>query len=310
MKKILTAFLLLFAGITVFSQDLPFSKLYLFDQTLLNPAIGARYDFLTVKLSGSEQWVKLPKNPQTQALSFNMKLKNKMGFNGAILNENYGVVGNTGIKLSYFYYTKLNTKGDLLSFGISLSAFNYSFNTSELNPEEIDPALTGENLSAFIPNAGLGVYYQKKDLSLGFSAANLIPYKPNIFNTDIEPTKTRSYYVYGEYRFKNEINTFAVVPSVLFNLDEKFNREINLNAKLIFNNAVWLGFSYRDALSGETYAIHNFLAIVGFNFFKRLNIAYGYDFGLFSARNVMGGSHNFLVGYNFIKIDKDVPMYF
>ncbi len=310
MKKLLTVFVVLVIGFYAFSQDLPFMKNYLFDQTLLNPAIGARYDFMTVKLTGSEQWTKLPENPQMQTLSFNMKFKNKMGFNAALMNEKYGVVKNPGLKLSYFYYTKLSTKGDFISFGISFSGFQYSFSSANLSTEVPDPAITNQNMSGFFPNASIGVFYKKNVISLGFSAGNLIPYKPNLFNNEQEPTKTRTYFFYGDYQFKNEINTFAVVPSVLFMVDERLQRQINLNAKMIFSNAVWIGISYRDAITTSEYAIHNVLAMVGFNFFKRLNIGFGYDFGLFSIRTLLGGSRSVLIGYNFIKIDKDVPMYF
>lgn len=310
MKKIVATITILLISIISFSQDLPYGKHYLFDQTLLNPALGARYDFIAVKLVGSQQWIQLPENPQIQSLSFNMKFKNKMGFNAAILNEKYGAIGNTGLKLSYFYYTKLNYKGDFISFGASGSFFNYSFNTNELHPEEIDPTLVSGNLSAFFPNAGVGIYLQRQDLSLGFSAGNLLPYKPNLFNSPDEPFKTRTYFLYGEYRFKNEINTFAVVPSALIYIDENLHRQVNINTKLIFQNVFWVGLSYRDAITGDAYAVHNIVSMVGFNFFKRLNIGYSYDFGLFSARNILGGTHSALIGYNFINIDKDMPMYF
>jgi hypothetical protein len=96
----------------------------------------------------------------------------------------------------------------------------------------------------------------------------------------------------------------------MFNIDEKFKREINLNTKIIFNNMFWLGLSYRDALSINTYDVHNILTMIGFKFFKRLNIAYGYDVGILSVRSVLGGTHTILIGYDFIKGKKDVPMFF
>lgn len=310
MKKIITIIFILFISITSFSQELPHAKQYLLDQTLMNPAIGARYDFMMIKLVGKEKWIQLPEHPKVQSLSFNMKFKNKMGFNTAFLHESYGAVSNTGFKLSYFYYTKLNTKGDFISFGIYASFSEYSFNILKLNPNEIDPAISNNSMTAFVPNAGIGIYYQVDKLSLGFSAGNLLPYKPNIFDSPDEPFKTRTYFLYSEYRFQNEINTFAIVPSIGFIINERLQREVNINTKLIFVNAVWVGLSYSDALTSNSYAARNIMTLIGFNFFKRLNIAYGYEFGLFSARNVIGSSHNLLVGYNFIKINKDVPMYF
>lgn len=310
MKIIITFSIIFLSIICAFSQELPYAKHYLFDQTLLNPALGARYDFMTVKLTGNEQWTKLPNNPRTGTISFNMKFRNKMGFNASLLHENYGAISNPGFSFSYFYYTKLNTKGDMLSFGVSGSVFQYSLNTANLITDNPEPNLIGNKISTIYPNAGFGVYYQKQDFSISFSAGNLLPFSHNLFDSDDEPYKTRTYFLYTDYQFKNEINTLAFVPSIVFFIDEKLYRQIHLNSKLIFENAFWVGLSYRDAISTNEYAIHNLLAMVGFNFFKRLNLAYGYDFGLFSARPLLGGSHSFMVGYNFIKTNKDVPMYF
>jgi type IX secretion system PorP/SprF family membrane protein len=291
-----------------YSQDLPFYKNYIFDQTLLNPALGAKYDFMTLKLTGSNQWTSLPNNPIMQTLSFNLKYKNKMGFNLAILNEKYGIITNAGFKLSYFYYIKLNTKGDLLSFGISGSLMQFKMDYTQLYYQDLDPVIPNETVSDGYPNAGFGMFYQKQNLSLGFSAGNLFPYKPSFFNETLEPNKARVYFLYADYNFTNEIKTFSVVPSIMIMLDENMQRQINLNAKIMYRSFFWAGISYRDALSGDDYAMHNILAMLGFQFFKRLNIGYGYDFGVLST-SLFGSTHNFYIGYNFIKKDKDIPMF-
>ncbi len=309
-SKIFLIFMFFVFPAYLFSQDLPFAKQYIFDQTLLNPALGAKYDFISLKLSASDQWQKLPKNPQTQAFSFNMKFKNTMGFNAALLNEQYGVIRNSGLKFSYFYYTKLNVKGDYLSYGVSAGLMQYNFEFPQNEIYSNDPSLNTGSLSYIYPNAGLGIYYHHNDLALGFSAGNLIPYKPKALSDTSAQTRTRTYFFYADTKFANEINTIALIPSVLLSVDEKFKRQININSKLVFYNKFWLGLSYRDALSNDAYAIHNLLTMVGFKVFKRLNIAYGYDFGILSVRSVMGGTHFFMIGFDFIDTRKQVPMYF
>jgi len=259
MKKYFLTIVMIFAGMLVFSQDLPFARQYMFDQTLLNPAIGSRNDFITIKLTGNQQWTQMPRNPLSQTLSYNMKFINKMGFNAALLNDRYGVINNSGLKLSYFYYTKLNTKGDYISFGASVSGYNYAIKMSQLNPATPDPRLSGDNMNTFFMNAGIGVYYEKDKLSLGLSAGNLVPYKPSFANTDLEPSQSRTYTLYGEYRIKNEINTMAVVPSLLFSIDELRRKEVNINTKLIIQNVVWFGVSYRDAITLQAQAMHKYL---------------------------------------------------
>jgi len=309
-KKSILVILLSVLYFSTNAQELPFTKHYIFDQTILNPALGAKYDYFSVKLTGTDQWVSLPDHPQTQTLTFNMKFKNSMGFNAAILNELYGAVQNTGIKLSYFYYTRLNKQGDYISYGLSASLMQNRFGLPTDGSYVGDPTLNQGILSVLYPNVSAGVYYNMDDISLGFSATNLIPYKPQVLNTTYEPNRTRTYFLYGETKFANEINTFAVIPSVMFMIDEKLQREIDLNGKMVFQSKYWVGISYKDALSFNSYAIHNFMAMVGFKFFKKLNISYGYDFGVLAVRSVYGGTHYFMIGYDFINPRGKYPMYF
>jgi len=310
MKKIAQLILLLIAINTTFAQDLPFAQQYIFDQTLLNPALGAKYDFISVKLNGRERWMNMPEHPQVQSLTYNMKFNNNMGFNAAVLNEKYGSIHNSGLKFSYFYFTKLNTHGDYISYGVSGSLMNFGFDLSSSSQYTDDPTISQADFSYFYPNAGLGIYYHQDELSLGFSAGNLLPYKPKISILTTEPIKTRTYFFYAENTFANPINTFAVIPSILFSVNEKFHRQINVSTKMVFNNIFWVGIGYRDALEGGVYATHNALAMTGFKFFKRLNFSYGYDIGVLSSRAVLGGSHFFMIGYDFINPRDRVPMYF
>ncbi len=310
MKKIISIIILFIFINSAFSQDIPFQRQYLFDQTLLNPALGAKYDFVSVKLTGAEQWTNIPENPENQTLTLNMKFENSMGFNVAILNEKYGKIQNSGFKFSYFYYTKLNVYGDYISYGISASLMNLYLQLPKGEQYSTDPTLTQNSLSYFYPNAGLGVYYHHESIDLGFSAGNLLPYKPNISTLVTEPAKTRTYYFYGDTKFANEINTFAVIPSAMFSIDEKLNRQLHLSSKVVFNNAVWFGLAYKDALASGTYAMHDVMGMIGFKFFKRINFSYGYQTNIFSTRSTLGGTHSFMIGYDFINPQKRVPMYF
>ncbi|MBN2891640.1 MAG: PorP/SprF family type IX secretion system membrane protein [Bacteroidales bacterium] len=310
MKKILLIISIFLAISEAYSQDLPFVQQYIFDQTLLNPALGAKYDFVSIKLSGVEQWMNMPNHPKNQTFSYNMKFNNNMGFNAALLNESYGEIQNSGIKFSYFYYTKLNVRGDYISYGVSGSAMNFQFNLSNDSQYSNDPTISQSDLSYLYPNAGLGIYYHHDEISLGFSAGNLLPYKPKISILVTEPTRTRTYFFYAETKFANPINTFAVIPSFLLSVNEDFNRQINISTKMVFNNTFWVGIAYRDALDGGIYAIHNALAMTGFKFFKRLNFSYGYDFSILSSRSVIGGTHFFMLGYDFFNPRDKVPMYF
>lgn len=310
-KKIISVVFMVFILGSLYSQEQPYSKLYIFDQTLLNPAVGAKYDFMSIKLSASEQWTSLPDNPSIQNISINTKFKNKkMGINATLLNNSYGVIRYSGFKFSYFYYNKLNVDGDYISYGLYGSLFQLGFDTRNLNSSIPDPVLTNQLYTDFYPNAGMGIYYKQKYFSLGLSAGNLFPHKPNFLNITYEPLKAQTVYLYADTRLTNEIKTFAYEPSVMFFIDKNLQREIDLNSRFIFNNQFWMGFSYRDALKFDDYSTHDVLAMIGIRFFNKLHIAYSYDFDILSLRKVLGGSHSIMIGYDFVSKRRVYPMYF
>jgi type IX secretion system PorP/SprF family membrane protein len=306
--------------ISIFSlikaQEAPYYREYLFDFTLLNPASGAKYDYFSIKMTAEDKWTNLPQNPIFQTLSANFKFKNnKMGLNTALLNNTYGSIAYTGAKISYFYYTKLNVDGDYISFGAYASAFQYTFdpkaNIDGVNTEATDPAMGDGAFTQIYPNAGAGVFYHQKYFSLAFSAANLLPYKSKFADKAIEPAKPLTVFLYADTRMSNQIKTFIFEPSMMFLIDRDLKRQFNLNGRFIFNNSIWFGLSYRDALNVDKYSIHNVELMFGLKIMKRINFAYGYEFGILSTRSIFGSTHSLMIGYDFINIRRNnVPMYF
>ena len=313
MKKTLSIIILLLIVISTFSQEDPFYKQYLFNNSLINSAIASRDNFLSIKLTDRHQWIGINDSPQMQTLSINNKFKNKMGVGGNIYHEKYGPIQNTGLQLSYFYDLPLKASkiGSQLSFGISGSIFYKSLNESDLHTlEPNDFAITGASESTFFPNASASVFYYNRIFSVGLSASNLIPSSEKIFNSDLEPKKSRTYILYSDATFSNEINTFAYVPSIVFRINENMDREININSKVYFNNFLWLGLSYRDALEKDIYKNHSVAALLGLRIFNMFFIGYSYEVGLNYLQSYNSGSHEFMLGGNIYKKKQNIPRYF
>lgn len=313
MKKILLLSALFILNIALLAQIQPFDRQYLFDQTAINPAFGVKYDYLTVKLIATDQWTQLPANPKIATLMFNYKFnKKKTGINATLMGNSYGSVDYTGLKFSYFYFSKINVEGDYFSLGIYGSLFNYSFNVHNTyveNPN--DPAILNSAVfSKFIPNVGFGGLYNQEYFTLSLSVGNayLIKFseKLNSFNPPIEP----SIFAYFDLKFANEIKTVQFIPSLMFRMNTKLGKEINLNAKMLFNQKYWFALSYRDALKFDLYSIHNVNLILGIRIMKKFEFGYSYDLGILSVRSVLGGTHSVYLGYYMLKNRRDVPMFF
>lgn len=312
MKKITTLILLTFISLSIFAQELPFSQQYMFNQSLINPAIASRDNFVAIRFTDRHQWLGVEQAPAQQSLSVTNKF-GKMGAGGIIYNEVYGPLRNTGFQGSYFYDIKLPADriGSKLSVGIYGSIFQKVLDETDLFTLEPDQALVGERLTAFYPNAGFGAFYYNNIFSLGISATNLVPTKAGSFYSDeLEPFRTRTYFLYADYTYSNEINTFAVVPSVVVKVDENAKREVHLNSKFYFQNFAWVGLSYRDALETGIYKNQSIAALLGLRIYEMVYIGYSYDLELNSFQTYNNGSHEFMLGGNIYTKKQSMPRYF
>ena len=313
MKKTVIIIFILFTSIIIYSQEDPFYKQYLFNNSLINPAIASRDNYISIRFIDRHQWVGINDAPQNQSISVNTKIRNKMGVGGNFYNEKYGALRKTGLQLSYFYDIRLNADkiGSKLSFSLYGSIFQKSLSESELHTlDPNDPAITGETESAFFPQAGAGIFYYNRIFSVGLSASNLIPSKEGISNSEYEPNKIRTYFLYSDFTYSNEISTFAVVPSILIKVDEKLNREININAKIYFKEFIWFGLSYRDALQKNIYQNHSISGLVGLRLFDMVYFGYRYEVGLNNIQSYNSGTHEIMLGGNIYSKKQNTPRYF
>jgi len=311
MKHTFLLTVVIFFSATIFAQEQPFSQQYLFNQSLVNPAIASRDNYIAVRFTDRHQWLGVTDAPVQQSLSVTNKF-GKMGAGAIIYNEIYGPIRNTGMQFYYFYDLKLKADriGSKLSFGISGSIFQEMLDETNLTTLEADPTITNSRQTAFYPNAGAGVFYYNKKFSLGLSVGNLIPSRVPIYTSEFEPSKERTYIIYSDYTYSNEINTFAVVPSLLFKIDEAGQKEININSKVYFQQFLWLGASYRDALETDIYKNQSMAALLGLRIYEMIYIGYSYDVELNSFQSYNSGSHEFMLGGNIYTKKQSMPRYF
>ncbi len=221
MKKTFFISLFILISGSIFAQELPFSQQYLFNLSLINPSIASRDNYLAIRFTDRHQWLGITDAPTQQSISVNNKFTGKMGGGVNFYNEIYGPIRNSGLQLSYFYDIKLGADrvGSKLSLGVCVAGFQKVLDETDLETLEPDNIITNTRESAFYPNAGLGAFYYNKFLSAGFSIANLIPSQAPIYS-ESEPAKIRTYFLYTDYTYSNEINTFAVIPSILLSVSK------------------------------------------------------------------------------------------
>ena len=292
------------------AQD-PLYSQYDMNKFLINPAFAGSEGFTSFNLTARQQWLGFENAPMTQAISGQTRIlktsyvqksrsvrkgtkkrrpSGRVGIGGYLYNDQNGPIGKTGLEATYAYHIFISD--GQLSFGISLSAFQFRVNTDELQTlDPNDPLLNEARSSMYIPDGSIGVYYTYHPFYIGVSAKNL--FQASIkFGADksfAEYQQLRNYYLMTGYRYDMD-NDFEIEPSVLIKTTETFNLQADVSVKGYYKRDYWLGFSYRTG--------NAIITNVGVKI-NRLYVGYAFDYSLNDIQRISYGSHELMIGLNF-----------
>lgn len=280
-----------------FAQQPPQYTQYIFNNYLINPAVGGSNDYIDVKLGYRTQWVGFGAAPKTYFLSIHSPLRgtggreprkfgtgNHHAIGGYAIKDQTGPIDRMGAYLSYSYHVRLGYKLRA-SLGFFAGALQYRLNSSGLRTAEPDPDIT--SISAITPDASVGGWLYSDKYFVGLSIQQLVP-------LNLGGTKNRlnqHYFITGGYRIKIK-GYGSLIPSAHVKLGLLTPVAFDVNIRYNWMNRFWAGVSYRK--------VEGVLGLVGMNveLSKRLimEIGYAYDFTLSKLRNYSANTHEIIVG--------------
>lgn len=296
------------------AQQQPLYSQYMMDAFLVNPAVAGAEGVTAFNFTARKQWAGYAEGPSTFALSGQHRVlktsyrhrsrvikrhirrrkpTGNTGFGGFIFNDNNGRIHRTGMQGTYSYH--LYVARDLqLSFGASLSFFQFKAKVSSedgLMPN--DPLLMGQT-SRFAPDANVGVLLSTSDYYVGLSATSLFQSSIQFGNSPNKETAyrlLRQYYLVGGYRYNPRGSQFAIEPSVLVTFTERFQYAVDFNIKGYYNEDYWAGISIKS--SGT------FVTMLGLKY-QHYYIGYAFDYP-FNGTTTLSkfGSHEVMLGVKF-----------
>jgi type IX secretion system PorP/SprF family membrane protein len=159
-----------------------------------------------------------------------------------------------------------------------------------------DQVFKTDQVSQFLPNAGLGMLLYGRRSYLGVSAPMLISYDPaDQYSTTVSgsafvPRQVRHGYLTGGTVIGLN-NDILMKPSVMVRYVENAPLQADFNLNFLFARTLWIGGSYRtnDAVVG----------IMELQLNRFFRIGYSYDYTLSEIRNYSTGSHEVMIGYDF-----------
>lgn len=298
---------MLFLGLIVFSplrsqQDLQFTQ-FNFNKLIFNPAVAGTNDALDISAFYRAQWVGLNGNPEYQTITADMPVyRINSGIGVSFFSDRIGAENNLDIRLSYSYITSVGSSK--LSFGVYGGIMQKSIDGTKLQAPQglYEPQVINHNddfipvgkVSAFAPDAGLGVYIGNERYSAGLSVTGLLESTYD-FQLDAQTTRItrkRHFYLSGSYLIPVSDN-FTIIPSLLAKSD-LVEHQIDINALLLYNEVIWAGVSYRGYNNRSQDAI---AAMLGAQLTRNLKVGYSYDFGLSELKQVNSGSHELFINY-------------
>ncbi len=310
--KKLAIVLLIFFSVTdcLKAQQVPLYSQYMLNGFLLNPAIAGSEGYTSVNLTAREQWIGFSDAPGTYALSFQSRvLKNsyisksasvrkrqklssrsgRVGFGGYIFNDKNGAIERIGLRASYSYHIRFQRSQ--LSLGLSAVGYQFKLNEEDIRLDDPDDQIwLGAAKSLFIPDADAGVYYSGPNFYAGFSVDQLFESVIKLGGTGYSDYKMeRNYYLMGGYDFF--LNEYLILtPSLMAKAEESGAWQVDINAKLYYDQSYWTGLTFR---TGDAIILMAGLSIDKFVF------GYAFDISLGSIMKHSFGTHEFMFAAKF-----------
>jgi type IX secretion system PorP/SprF family membrane protein len=286
---------------------------YMLNNYVLNPAITGIEDYTDLKLSYRQQWAGVDGAPTTFYASVHGKLgqavnvpvpqpangkahafwggaanryrkvKPHHALGGLVLHDRAGIFGFTEAQVSYAYHLLLSREVKL-SLGAAAGLLQYSLRGADLqlaNPN--DPVAA--NQASLRPNLSLGLWLYGRQFYLGASAAHLL----GAAATGAGPVGVplaRHFFVTGAWRVPLS-GDLDLVPSVLAKWAAPQPPAVDLNARLVYANRLWVGAAYRQRDS--------VIFLAGLSVSALLDLSYTYDLGTHRLGRASLGSHEILL---------------
>lgn len=283
----------LFISINSVAQQLPQYTQYMLNEMAINPAVAGREEYTDVRSNNRYQWVGVTDSPRTYMLTCNGPIKSKnMGLGMNLYTDIVGPTRRTGLNFAYAYHLRL--KDDMhISLGLSAGILQWGIDGSKLTlREEGDANLLTTYKTTMVPDFGTGVYFYKKNrFYFGVALPQIYQAPIKIYNQSPSNSKIVTHInVNGAYKFDIG-EDFKIEPSFLLKYASPAPIKLDVGARVIYQEQVWLGGAYRhhDA----------FTALVGYMYKDYLMFGYSYDFCITNIKKYSSGTHEIMLGLRF-----------
>jgi type IX secretion system PorP/SprF family membrane protein len=220
------------------------------------------------------------------------------GIGFTILNDKTGPLNRIAAYGSYAYHIPVGRKTSL-SFGISLGVQEITLDASSVDfgqANPVDPAVAGSGyLNKLEPDVNAGLWLSNKNFFVGLSAQQIIAVPINSSDgttsggVELQTGKLIPH-TFLTTGYKIWISDdVSLTPSVMLRYVQPLPVGVDVNAKIQYEDLLWLGFSYRYQ--------EGFAGMLGVTISSAFNLSYAYDYTTTQLNTVSSGTHEIVLGF-------------
>ncbi len=221
------------------------------------------------------------------------------GIGFTLLNDKAGPLNRFAAYATYAYHQPVSLRTTIAA-GISAGIQNMRLNANELDfgtQYPVDPAVAGSGyLNNIRPDISAGIWVYSANYFLGLSAQQIIPEKIGFNSGKIGGDSVTLVHgklvphLFFQAGYKMLLSDdISLLPSITVKYVNPVPLSIDINAKLQYQDFLWIGASVRPK--------DGFAAMFGLNINSTINIGYSYDFTTSRLNTVSSGTHEILVGF-------------
>ncbi len=302
MKKLIIILISLMPAV-VFGQQFPFMEGYSINPFSLLPAYAGIHNSKTLFIDYRSDWSGLNGGPTTYQLSYNDKLKEKVGLGGRFIYDKTDIFKQILILGTYTYEVKV-AEGHLINFGLSAGFFRNSIDLAKYfnDPAYVNDAVLiyGMEKSKIKFASDFSALYRYKKVEAGILFSNLMFGTAKYRNTDLRYKPLKNYLFHASYLFTID-DKWSIKPTAILRGGQNIPVQFEIAPTVAWNNHFWGTTVYR---TGGIFGLG-----LGGEIYKGILVNYSYNMSSNVVLNTFG-SHQLSLGvriFNFIK-NKKVPV--
>ncbi len=302
MKKLIFSLVCAFGFLTLAAQQEHQYTQWMHSKLTINPAYaGANFSPCLTGLYRN-QWVGLEGSPETQQLSYDMSLNNdRVGIGANLYRNSVGITEYVTFDGIYSY--RFPVGNGFLGLGAQASVRNLTNDYTDPRivstlPIDRDVAIPGTRLTKFVPDFGVGLYYNTDRFYFGASVPRLLNNEINLGggNPDNDREVSHAFIMAG---YKIDLNeNLQLLPQGLIKYADNSPLDIDFNLSLLIQDKYTVGGTYRFGGDDESFG-ESIDLLLGAQFTSHIFAGLSWDFTLSELRTNTNGSLEIALRYCF-----------